>query len=293
MSDYFVRENTNRYSIITPSENYVVFPEILDSLVVKYKDDIYLFCDIVRRSQSTFEMLAIVRDSGYPAKTKMSLLKLIRRCVSPVLDTEMTKKGGVTTNELIETFGHTFKPIEVLKNQFSNIENWQLQILAALLGEYDTRGKIGYDLTEMFFDWFENNFSNALSIIGPRGAGPDEELRSHIPDFPYSYPCDFVIKRMDNMEVCAVGFARYDSTRGGAQADDRTGGNSDKVGKAVSYFNTTGRDFKIIFLSDGPGLAHKDIWEEACELDGQWEGRVRVTTLKTAEQRITLDWLLS
>ena len=38
---------------------------------------------------------------------------------------------------------------------------------------------------------------------------------------------------------------------------------------------------------------HGDTWKEACDLDGQWNGRVRVTTLKLAEKRISPQWLES
>jgi hypothetical protein len=38
---------------------------------------------------------------------------------------------------------------------------------------------------------------------------------------------------------------------------------------------------------------HNDTWEESCQLDGQWDGRVRVVTLKLAAKRITSEWLES
>ncbi len=223
----------------------------------------------------------------------MSLLKMFRRAVSPVLDTEMAKKiKTVSTDSLIETLGHTFKPIALLKSQFAGLTADQEAALAALIGEYDTRGQLGYLLTGEFFDWFETLFSGKFSIEGPRGAGRDVELSTIFPEFLGSYPCDFVIRSQGDGQVCAVGFARYDSTRGGAQSDDRTGGNSDKVGKAKEFFNATGKKFRILFVSDGPGLAHRDTWEEACNLDGSWDGNVRVVTLKTAAERITPEWLL-
>lgn len=76
-------------------------------------------------------------------------------------------------------------------------------------------------------------------------------------------------------------------------SDDRTGGNANKVDKAKSFFAATGEKFKIVYLADGPGLCHKDTWQEACTLDGEWDDNVRVTTLKLAPARITTDWLLS
>jgi hypothetical protein len=131
----------------------------------------------------------------------------------------------------------------------------------------------------------------AFKIIGPRGAGKDIELSDIFPDFVGSYPCDFVIRDRE-LRVLAIGFARYDSTRGGAQSDDRTSGNEAKVLKAIEYSAKSGNIFKIIFLADGPGLAHKDTWEAACQLDGMWGDRVRVTTLQLADKRINQDWLI-
>lgn len=57
------------------------------------------------------------------------------------------------------------------------------------------------------------------------------------------------------------------------------------------YAQKANKSFKIIFLADGPGLAHKDTWQEACMLDGSWDGNVRVTTLITAPERVSLEWL--
>ncbi|HEQ3499197.1 hypothetical protein [Raoultella ornithinolytica] len=292
MTDKFLETITDPHSIITASNNYNSFPEVMELLLLKYKDDIFIFVEMIKSSESSGELLAKVRT--FKGKnTRMTLLKLFRRCVSPVLDTEMTKKiSKIKTDDIVRNYGETFKDIAILKEQFSNISNNVVYALCALLGEYDSRGKLGYQLTDVFFDWFEDEFESELKITGPRGAGRDVELVTFIPDFQHTYPCDFVIQDMTD-EVIAVGFARYDSTRGGAQADDRTGGNSDKVWKAMDYYQTTGKKFKIIFLSDGPGLAHRDIWIEACKLDGLWDGNVRVTTLKTLQQRITLEWLNS
>ena len=112
-----------------------------------------------------------------------------------------------------------------------------------------------------------------------------------IADFQGACPCDFVIRKRLDSSVVAVGFARYDSTRGGAQSDDRTGGNAGKVYMIREHFQGMGKPLRILFLADGPGLAHKDTWREAVNLDGMWDGNVRVTTLKLANERVTLDWL--
>lgn len=53
---------------------------------------------------------------------------------------------------------------------------------------------------------------------------------------------------MSDNRLLAVGFARYDSTRGGAQSDDRTGGNSNKVDKIKRYCEKSNKKLKIIFF---------------------------------------------
>jgi hypothetical protein len=279
--------------IITAIDASIRFPEILTSCQAKYATDIANFKLLVAQSASSEELLREIRTKRFTSDQRMSLLKMFRRVVSPVLDTEMAKKiTVVTTDSLISTLGHTFKPIALLKSQFAGLTSDQEAALAALIGEYDTRGQLGYLLTGEFFGWFEAKFDGVFTIEGPRGAGRDVELSTIFPAFKGSYPCDFIIRSAADYKVRAVGFARYDSTRGGGQSDDRTGGNSDKVGKAKEFCGTTGEKFRILFVSDGPGLAHRDTWGEACNLDGSWGGNVRVTTLKTAEARITPDWLI-
>jgi hypothetical protein len=205
----------------------------------------------------------------------------------------MSKKiQKVSNSTLIDNYGHTFKEIEVLKKQFNELTHDQIAALAALLGEYDTRGQQGYSLTTALFSWFEADMPG-FTISGPRGAGRDVELKTIFTDFEERYPCDFIIKHDATDRVVAVGFARYDSTRGGAQSDDRTGGNTLKVEKARQYCAKSGNKFKLVFVSDGPGLAHNDTWQEACDLDGLWEDRARVTTLSLAPLRLTEEWLLS
>lgn len=288
----FLRTISDISKIITPIDSTIRFPEILEILIGKYGNAIDDFCKLVNESESSADILRSIRSSDRDADERMALLKMYRRCVSPVLDTETTKKiKKISTDSLVETYGNTFKPINKLKTQFTNLPTEYKYALAALIGEYDTRGQLGYELTGAFFDWFESKFADQYTIEGPRGAGPDIELSKLYSSFKGSYPCDFVVRRNNDQEVLAVGFARYDSTRGGAQSDDRTGGNSNKVDKAIAFDKVTSTRLKLIFLSDGPGLMHSDTWEEACILDGQWNGRVRVVTLKLAEKRITPDWL--
>jgi hypothetical protein len=292
--DGFMSGIENANSIITAIDSAVKFPESVDLNSKNYGEHIDLFCTMIRDSDSSEELLEKIRSNKIESSVRMSLLKMFRRCVSTVLDTEATKKIlKITTASLVSDYGHTFKPISILQSQFNNLTKENRSALSALLGEYDTRGQSGYILTGIFFEWFESNLSRDFSIEGPRGAGRDIELDTIFPQYEGKYPCDFVIRSKTTKKPLAIGFARYDSTRGGAQSDDRTGGNANKVSKAKEFCEKTGESIRIIFLSDGPGLSHRDTWHETCVLDRSWDDNVRVTTLKTANTRVTREWLLS
>ncbi|MGI2027773.1 hypothetical protein [Endozoicomonas acroporae] len=283
------------HSVITAINSGYTFPEFMPHRIESYAEEISIFSRLIAESSSSAELLEKIRTPrAFQADLRMSLLKLFRRCVSTVCDTEATKKITKTpTSVFVDNFGYTFKDINVLKAQFSNLTHTDVASLSALLGEYDNRGEQGYILTDLFFTWIEEYFQGQLSIKGPRGAGSDVQLSSIFPEFKGDYPCDFVIQESATTDVLAIGFARYDSTRGGSQSDDRTGGNNDKVTKAQEFCAQYNKHFKLLFLADGPGLVHGDTWQETCNLDGAWNGNVRVTTLKTAPLRLTPDWLIS
>lgn len=283
---------TDPHSVITAIESGLRFPEVVPVMREKYEAAIRQFAGLVAASTSSGDLLERIRTPQIRADQRVALLKIFRRCVSGICDTEATKKiATVTTRSLVENYGSTFKPITKVKEQFADLSDVFVSVLAVSIGEYDNRGQQGYVLAGQFFDWFEEKFKNHLTIEGPRGAGPDVELRTVIPSFTGSCPCDFIIRNRLDLSVVAVGFARYDSTRGGAQSDDRTGGNSAKVYMIREQCRRLRKTLRVVFLADGPGLAHKDTWSEARRLDGLWDGNVRVTTLKLANERITLKWV--
>lgn len=292
MASSYLRSIGDPNSVITAIDNATKFPESLDVLLTRYREHVEIFCCLIAGASSSEELLARIRSKDFTGKKRGPLLKMFRRSVSPVIDTEMAKKVlKVPTASLIRNYGHTFKPIDLLQRQFGSLTTDNKAALAVLVGEYDNRGQVGYSLTGLFFDWFEDKFEGLMTIDGPRGAGRDIELSTVLPGFIGEYPCDFVIRAAKDHEVLAIGFARYDATRGGAQSDDRTGGNSYKVAKAQEYCAKSGDRLRILFLADGPGLAHGDTWRAACALDDDWDGNVRATTMKLAPERVTADWL--
>jgi hypothetical protein len=105
-------------------------------------------------------------------------------------------------------------------------------------------------------------------------------------------PLDFVVYDSDG-QVLAIGLARYDSDRGGAQEDDRTGGYRNCADEILSYAQSHGLNTKVIFVNDGPGLLLGSMWDDYASLEQSWPGRILVVTLRMIPERITLDWLRS
>lgn len=288
----FLATISDPHSVITAIESGLRFPEVVLVMRQKYEEAIHQFASLVADSTSSGDLLERIRTPLIPADRRMALLKIFRRCVSGVCDTEATKKiSTISTLSLVDNYGSTFKPISKAKEQFADLNDVFVAVLAVSIGEYDNRGQQGYVLEGQFCDWFKEKFQGRLTIAGPCGPGPDVELSTVVPGFQGSCPCDFVIHKCSDRSVAAVGFARYDSTRGGAQSDDRTGGNSAKVDMIREFHRRHHGSIRVFFLADGPGLAHKDTWSEAVKLDGTWNGDVRVVTLKLVDARITLEWL--
>lgn len=88
----FLRTISDVSKIITPIDSSVRFPEILDILIDKYDNFIDVFCQLIAEADSSADVLRTIRSPKRDADERMALLKMYRRCVSPVLDTETTKK---------------------------------------------------------------------------------------------------------------------------------------------------------------------------------------------------------
>ena len=74
-------------------------------------------------------------------------------------------------------------------------------------------------------------------------------------------PVDFVIREDDR--VLAIGLARYDSDRGGAQEDDRVGQYREVAQEIIAYTDNQGMyHVKVIFVNDGPGLLLGSMWND-------------------------------
>jgi hypothetical protein len=104
-------------------------------------------------------------------------------------------------------------------------------------------------------------------------------------------PVDFIIYDENKLVVLAVGLARYDSDRGGAQEDDRTGGYRDCAREILTYAQQHNLPTKVIFLNDGPGLLLGSMWNDYAAIEDGWNGKVLITTLRMVPERISTMWL--
>jgi hypothetical protein len=217
---------------------------------------------------------------------RIQLARVFRKYVSPETPVEMLKKKS-QAQEITERFGHRFRPIQEVQAAYLG-RPLPDEALCAILWEYRERGKKGYDLTERFFELFRSHFPT-VSIRGPERAGRDILMGTVFADYPNPRrPVDFVI--YDNQQVLAIGLARYDSDRGGAQEDDRTGGYYNCAHEILTYTEARDLKTKVIFLNDGPGLILGSMWNDYAGLEKRWPGKVMVVTLRMVPERITLDW---
>ena len=264
------------------------YPDILPLACELYKPVLVLFGQYLKESHSCkdlFMSIADVREQWM----RVQLARVFRKYVSPDTPVEMLKRK-TAAKEICHQWGSRFRPITEVHRRFAS-RSIPDEALCAVLWEYKDRGKKGYDLTERLFGILREKFPG-LTVHGPERAGKDVLMGTVFPDYPRpDRPVDFVIS--DRKQVLAVGLARYDSDRGGAQEDDRTGQYRDCVQEIISYADSKGMKTKVIFLNDGPGLLLGSMWRDYAHIENMWHGRVRVVTLRMIPVRLNLKWLRS
>jgi len=191
---------------------------------------------------------------------------------------------------IVTEFGRGFRPIQEVQAAFDS-RPVPDEALCAILWEYKDRGKKGYDLTELFFEMVRSRFQT-LKIEGPERAGQDVLMKAVFSDYPNpTRPVDFVIRDKKSNEVLAIGLARYDSDRGGAQEDDRTGQYKTAIQEILRYSHSRNLRTKVVLLNDGPGLLLGSMWRDYVTLENSYRGEVLVLTLRMIPERLSLKWL--
>lgn len=206
-------ENANWITLATGE----FYPDILVDACNLYKPVLELFGQLLKSSESSEKLFLQTVDINQPWM-RIQLARVFRKYVSPNTPVEMLKQKR-KAEWICKEFGKGFRPIVEVQKAFLS-RPLPDEALCAILWEYKDRGQKGYDMTERMFELLRSKFPQ-FEILGPERAGRDILLGEVFEDYTKpDRPADFIIK--DGDEVLAVGFARYDSDRGGSQEDDRT-----------------------------------------------------------------------
>lgn len=264
------------------------YPDFLAERRALHMPTVIEFRRLVNASDDSRDLYRRIMNEPNPARTQLT--RIFRKYVSPDTSVEMLKRKN-KTEETIANFSERFRLlVEVRERLLERPEDDEA--LFAILGEYDTRGQKGYDLTGVFFEWFEVNFESlGFRIDGPSGAGSDLLLNTVLPGYRYATPADFVI--WYNRQPIVAGFARYDTDRGGSQEDDRVKGNERHATQVLGYRNPrSGNNVKVLLINDGPGLLLGSMWDDYGRIEQLDSTRIMVCTLLMLDYRVTQSWLL-
>jgi hypothetical protein len=279
------REEGHLWITLSTGEYY---PDVLPLACELYKPVLVTFGQLLKSAHSSTDLFLAIAGTS-PQWMRIQLSRVFRKYVSPDTPVEMLKKKSAA-KEICDRFGKGFRAVNEVQSHFSS-RPMPDEALCAVLWEYKDRGQKGYDLTERLFTIIREQFP-ALTIIGPERAGKDVIMGELFEDYPKpDRPVDFVLMHKD--KPVAVGLARYDSDRGGAQEDDRTGQYRDCANEVIQYSKTRGKNLKVIFLNDGPGLLLGSMWRDYAYIENSWPGLVKVVTLRMVPERISMAWLLS
>ena len=281
----FAPDERRNYITLSTGEYY---PDILKAACRLYLPVLETFAGMLRQSESSTALFMNIAQTPNPWM-RIQLSRVFRKYVSPETPVEMLKKK-TQAEKICREFGDGFRPIHIVQERFDS-RPLPDEALCAVLWEYKDRGKKGYDLTDKFFNMIQEKFPD-MYIWGPRGAGNDIQAIEIWSDYPDdNRPLDFVIASKDKKIIYAVGLARYDGDRGGAQEDDRTGGYKNCADEILNYVHSHGLRTKVIFLNDGPGLLLGSMWEDYSRIEERYPNEVKVITLRMIDERLTRSWL--
>lgn len=266
------------------------YPDVLEGARELYKPVLITFKDLLRKSASSEELLLEISNVSQ-TWMRIQLCRVFRKYVSPTTPVEMLKQKR-KAQQICDQFGYQFRKISEV-HQAAMVRPDDDEALCAILWEYKDRGQSGYNLTERAFSLLRFNLPE-FTVEGPERAGRDIIMGSVFPDYPKpDRPVDFLIRNFDGV-VVAVGLARYDGDRGGAQEDDRTGQYREVAMEILSYFNNySALPVKVLFINDGPGLLLGSMWNDYAYLEQMVPGRIMVATLRMLSERVLPSWLES
>lgn len=265
------------------------YPDVLPDACRLYEPVLIEFGLLLKASHSSINFFNTIMETRNQWM-RTQLCRIFKKYVSPQTPVEMLKRK-TDADKICAQFGGAFRNIVEVQQKFDG-RPVPDEALCAVLWEYKDRGRKGYDLTERLFDVLRQQHIG-LIVTGPERAGKDVLLGDVFHNYPKpDRPVDFVI--YEDKKVLAIGLARYDSDRGGAQEDDRTGQYREVAQEIFGYADSNGlAHVKVVYVNDGPGLLLGSMWNDYAYIEDQWPGRVKVVTLRMVPDRITREWLRS
>lgn len=266
------------------------YPDVIPLAQNLYSPVLTMFGDYLQRSISSKELFQKISATD-ETWMRIQLCRVFRKYVSPATPVEMLKQKRKSAS-IMHQFGYQFRAVDQVQKAFS-LRPSDDEVICAILWEYKDRGQSGYDLTERAFESMRELLPNFV-ITGPERAGRDILMGQIVDGYPKpDRPVDFVVKDGYGA-IVAIGLARYDGDRGGAQEDDRTGQYREVSDEVIGFFDSTGLNkVKVIFINDGPGLLLGSMWSDYAHIEKRHIERVRVMTLRMLPERLSADWLIS
>ena len=264
------------------------YPDVLEDAKELYKPVLVTFKDLVKKAASSEELLLEI-SSVSQTWMRIQLCRVFRKYVSPNTPVEMLKQKR-KAQQICDQFGYQFRKIsEVHQAALSRPDGDEA--LCAVLWEYKDRGQSGYNLTERAFSMLRSHLPE-FTVEGPERAGRDIIMGTEFPNYPKpDRPVDLLVRNASGT-VVAIGLARYDGDRGGAQEDDRTGQYREVAMEILNYFDDpSALPVKVLFINDGPGLLLGSMWNDYAYLEQMVPGRIMVATLRMLQERISPEWL--
>lgn len=266
------------------------YPDYLPEAVAYFTPILVHFGILIKTSESSETLFrTIVTLKG--DSLRLQLLRVFRRYVAPNANVENTAvKSRMET--MIELLKDKMRPIQEVQQAFESRPE-QDEAMAALLWESRGRGSSGYKLAEKLFHLINTGLPG-VTISGSIKSSKDIRAIELLSDYPNpKRKVDFVITDSDGLTLLALGYAHYDSDRGGGQEDDRTQNYENFVNEMMRYNQGLTRKIKAVFINDGPGLLAGSMWDDYASLEAADYENVRVMTLRMIPERLTLSWLRS
>ncbi len=268
----------------------VYYPDYLPEALDFYTPVIVNFGMLVKSSESSEALFR--RIVGLKGEwMRVQLLRVFKRYVSPSANVENTRRKA-KLEQMLVLFRDEMRPIQEVQAAYETRPEKD-EAICALLWEGKTRGASGYELARKFFDLFAK-VCPELEIDGSTNSSKDILVVKLLPEYPNDKrKVDFVVFDSDGFGVVALGYAHYDSDRGGGQEDDRTGNYYNFAHELQRYHTQTGKRLKAVFINDGPGLLAGSMWDDYAGLEEMDYANIRVMTLRMIPERLSTAWLLS